>query len=79
MSRMSDQDKARLKQIPRPRCFVCGSVRHYTNPVEKCFECKKRFCYEHLWGGQVNEEMKENDEVKKVCEKCRKEFNYYSL
>lgn len=76
---MSEAIKARLAKIPQSRCFVCNSPKSYTNPVEKCFECKRKFCYDHLWGGQVNAEMTPNQQVRQVCDECRKKHNYNTL
>ena len=78
-SKMTIETKARLAKIPKSRCFICKSPISHTNPLEKCFECKKRFCFGHLWGGQINEKMKENDEVRKICDKCRIRFDYKTL
>lgn len=76
---MDDKTKERLKAIPRAKCFKCNSMRAYTNPIEKCFECKQKFCFQHLFGGQVNSSMGKNDEIRNVCGGCRKKFKYRTL
>ena len=70
---------AHLRGIPRTICFVCKTTQRHTNPMARCFECKNKFCFSHIFGGQVCKSMKENDEIRDVCAKCQKEFKYKSL
>lgn len=60
-------------------CNVCGSSRSYLNPFSSCFECKKRFCFDHIWGGQVNSKMKDNDWIRDICDECRDKHKYKTL
>ncbi len=69
----------RLRSIPRTRCTVCNSGRAYTNPMAKCHECKKKFCYDHVFGGQVNEQMKLEDVVRDVCKDCKDQHCYRGI
>lgn len=45
----------------------------------RCYECKQLFAYEHVYGGQVNNKMKENEEIRTVCESCKYKHNYKNL
>lgn len=76
---LSDEQKALLRKIPKTRCVRCNSVYSRTNPMAKCFECGKRFCFDHIYGGQVNKSMSENERIRDICEKCKAEFNYQTL
>lgn len=60
-------------------CEICGSKRNYRNPMAKCYECKKNFCFDHITAGNVNNKMLKGDEVRDVCEADVKKFNYYSI
>jgi len=44
-----------------------------------CNECKKKFCFDHIYGLQINDKMEENEPVKDICEKCKKEHCYRTL
>ena len=57
-------------------CEVCP-VR--SGPRAKCFECGKRFCFDHIWGGQVCDGMNENDRIRDVCGLCKKELGYFHV
>lgn len=69
----------KLKSLPRPRCFRCRSVRSYTNPLAICFECKQKFCFDHIFGGQVNAIMERNEEVRDICDNCKEKFGYINV
>lgn len=75
--------KARLDHLhanyKERKCKVCKTVRSYQNPLDTCFECKDKFCFDHLYGLAVNKTMKLNDEVRTVCEKCFVKYKYHSL
>ena len=73
---MSLEAKARLKAMPKASCTVCGQKGGYTTPTAKCFECKHRFCYDHINGGQTRSKMAENEEVRDICDKCQTTLNY---
>jgi len=76
---MDTEAKERLKNTIRAKCAVCQSGRQYTNPLAKCFECKKKFCFDHINGGQLNKKMKSNETIRDVCADCVKKFNYYDI
>ena len=76
---MTDEQKNKLKEIPRSKCAQCGKSRYYTNPIAKCDMCKNKFCYDHIYTLQINDRMKENEPVKDICEKCREEHGYSTL
>ena len=76
---MNESTKNKLRLVPRSVCSECRSRRSYTNPLGKCWECKKKYCFDHLYSLQVNAEMSENEEVRSVCESCRKAHGYWRL
>ena len=43
----------RLRSLPTTRCATRGSRRSYTNPMAKRFFCEKKFCFDHIWAGNV--------------------------
>ena len=53
------------------KCQNCGSSKSYTNPFWRCFECKGKFCPNCIWGGQTKTGMKEGEELRDICDKCR--------
>jgi len=70
----------RFKGAPRhAQCSKCGSTKRYTNPMARCWECKKKFCFKHIWGGQINETMGGNEQVRDICEDCKKSRGYKTL
>lgn len=76
---LSNEAKEKLRNIPKSRCSVCDSPRSYTNPMERCFECKKKFCFDHIFTMQVKPNMKNGDPVRDICEKCKTKYNYKNL
>lgn len=44
-----------------------------------CYECRKKFCYDHIFGGQINDEMGENDSIRDVCAICKKLKGYRDM
>ena len=66
----------RLKLIPITHCGKCNSIRSYMNPMARCFECKKKFCFDHIYGGQFKKGMKQNEEGRSICEECKKNKGY---
>lgn len=47
--------------------------------MAKCWECKKKFCFDHIWGGQLNNKMGENDEIRDICDNCKKVYKYKTI
>jgi len=76
---MDQKTKDRLKKIPKTKCAECKSKKNSCNPMARCFECKGNFCYEHIWGGQFKESMRESDALRDICDLCRKEHGYGNL
>ena len=72
-------DWSKIKKNAQIGCFNCRSKRSYGNPFWKCFECKKRFCADCIWGGQIKKGMRENEEVRDICDDCKKEKDYNNL
>ena len=64
--------------VSRP-CKICGHKANYSNPLTTCFECKNRFCYQHITSMQVTKKMKEGDSVRDICDSCIKDSEYYHL
>lgn len=73
---MNQEIKNKLKLIPRTVCFKCQRKKSYMNPVERCFECGNKFCYDHLFGLQFKEGMSQNQEPRSICEECKVKHNY---
>jgi hypothetical protein len=67
------------KNIVASKCKVCQRKSGNGTPLSKCFDCKKKFCHEHIWGGQVNAKMKENDPIRDLCNDCKKKGGYVHL
>jgi hypothetical protein len=63
----------------RTRCFKCHSYKRYENPMAMCWECRNKFCYNHIWGGLVKEGMKDTEEVRHICDPCKDEHGYKTL
>lgn len=79
MAKIEDKDLERLRKLKRSRCVVCQSPQSYINPMAKCFECKKKFCFSHIWSGQINKTMNNSEELRDVCKECKLKFNYRDL
>jgi len=61
------------KEIAKNRvknCTQCKSINSYTNPFWNCYECKNRFCLDCINGGQVTSKMGQEEEARRVCNKC---------
>lgn len=74
-------DTQRLKMLPRVKrtCAECGSVKSYKNPVARCFECGRIFCFDHIWGGQAKAGMKQGEPGRDICEYCKGKYNYKTI
>jgi hypothetical protein len=70
--------KEKLKNIPRSKCSKCKEKRTYHNPLAKCYECGKKFCFDHIWALQYKKGQ-ENQEVKDICEACKIKGGYITL
>lgn len=68
---MNSDVKKILKKYKRPRCTECNSVRTYTNPLAKCYLCQNKFCFDHIWSGQVLQELGINHECVELCDSCK--------
>lgn len=68
-----------LAFIPTSKCAKCHKVRRYQNPLARCWECKQKFCYNDINCLQVNSTMKETDEVRNICDECKKNYRYQKL
>lgn len=69
----------RMANIPRTRCAKCNKYKSYENPTKKCWECKRSFCYDHIWAGLIKEGMKKTEELRSVCERCKDRFDYKEI
>ena len=76
---MTDEQKQSLKNIPKRVCHICKSKRFYTNPMERCFECEKSFCFDHINAGMMKKGMSENERVRDICDECVSKFGYKSI
>ena len=70
-------DFSKIKFITH--CATCYSRIGYTNPFATCFECKKRFYFDCIWGGQINSKMGKKEEIRSICDSCQKEHHYKTL
>ena len=69
--------KKQLKLIPKVTCSFCGLKVHYQNPMARCAECKKKYCYDFIRGACWKKGMGNKSED--VCLKCFDKFNYKSI
>ena len=76
---MDEAIKERLKNYKPSTCEICGRRSRYTNPLWRCYECRKKFCTDHIYGGQLNASMKKTETIRDICESCKKKFNYYAI
>ena len=76
---MDQTTKAKLKKIPKTICAKCKSKRSYGNPMAKCDECGARFCFDHIWGGQIKKDMSKNESVRDICDFCKERGDYRNL
>ena len=76
---MNQETKDKLRLIPKTVCFKCRSIRSYKNPMGRCYECKNKFCYDHLHSLQFKEGMSQSEELRSLCEKCKITHNYQTL
>lgn len=67
------------KNIKKSRCHICDKPQSSTNPIATCYECKEKFCYDHIYGGQINDKMKNTDAIRDICSKCRQKHSYFTL
>ena len=68
-----------VQDIKSNKCSKCSRRTRSEPkiPLEKCFECKKKFCPNHFWRGQYNlDRMTIEDECRVVCDKCKNEYGY---
>lgn len=79
LAKMTNTDKQRLASIPVTRCAKCRSKRSYGNPMAKCYQCGKKFCFDDIWGGLYRKGMGLNESLRDVCDKCKEKFNYKQL
>ena len=73
---MNEEAKNALKATPRGKCYKCAQPRNYITPLARCHSCRKRFCFDDINSGQICASMKENDEVRDICDNCKKEKGY---
>ncbi len=75
-SKMTAGIRLKLASIPRSRCSKCNTAKTYLNPVGKCHECHRKFCFDHLWMKLFKKGMRDNEEGRDVCDKCKEEHGY---
>ena len=73
------RDFSNLRNKPRTVCFKCNSKQRYTNPMAQCWECRQKFCFDHIWSGQINDAMTENETVRDICDNCKKSKKYITM
>lgn len=67
---MTQSKKNDLSKIPRTRCFKCRSYKTYINPVAKCFNCKNKFCFDHIEAGHKFLGIRFEDALVDLCLEC---------
>jgi len=77
--KLSTEAKERLRKIPKTKCDLCNSKISYLNPMGRCFECKNRFCFDHLNCLQFKEGMSQNESLRDICDECKAKHGYRSL
>lgn len=66
-----------LKNIKRSVCGQCHKKSIPGQPLERCKECKKKFCPDHFWRGQYATGRTRTDEdFGVVCDECKEKFGY---
>ena len=78
-SEMTSAVRQKLASMPRSSCAKCHSIKSYTNPMAKCWECKRKFCFDHISCLQVKDGMKQSDEVRNVCKECIEKHGYRTM
>lgn len=69
-----------FKKIKKVVCGKCHKRAIPGQPLERCRECKLKFCPDHFWRGQYNKErVGENEELGVICDECKKKFGYIDL
>lgn len=69
-----------FKKIRRAVCGNCHKKAVAGQPLEKCRECKLKFCPDHFWRGQYNEErVGLCEELGVICDKCKEKFEYIDI
>ena len=79
---INDKKKAiseKLKNIPRSKCGTCKKIISHNIPMVRCFECKIKYCFDHIYCNQINDKMKENDMLRDICDKCKEKYGYRRL
>lgn len=67
------------KHIKRSVCGQCKKKPVQGQPLERCRECKKKFCPDHFWRGQyATGRIKPNEEFGVICDECKEKFGYVS-
>jgi len=66
----------KLKNIPHATCAKCKRKRSHTNPMARCDECGKKFCYDHIQCMQFKDGMRESDELRDICDDCKQLHGY---
>ena len=67
---MDEATKLKLKQMGRTKCTICKSPQNYRNPVAKCDNCGKKFCFLHITGGVWIKGQLVNEEFRDICDTC---------
>lgn len=75
---MDEATKKRVRNyIPHAVCSRCGSKQNYRNPIDRCEECKKKYCFDHIWGGLYSPtRMKKTDALRSICDEDKIRYGY---
>lgn len=67
---MDIQTIERLKNLPKTKCEVCNTSIIPSNPGERCEFCKKKYCFDHLYGMFVKKGQRDSESCHNICDKC---------
>ena len=70
-----------LKNIKRTKCGKCKKRAYAGIPLERCRECKNKFCPDHFWRCLYRKDVKKQlDELQRVvCDECKEKFGYIDI
>ena len=76
---MDEKTIQKLQNLPWTVCFKCKSKQSYGNPMARCGECREKFCFDHISALQFKKGMKQNEELRKICDVDIKKHGYITI
>jgi len=65
-----------MEKVEKRTCHKCKAR---SGPMSRCHKCGNIFCFEHIYGIQVNNKMRDIDRAVDVCEDCKKKYGYFTV